>query len=342
VAGFFLSVRFFSMHAEHTEKYDQGVVIKKSMGGYEVRQGDRSVACRLSPRLGSQSEYASASRRSRGDPACQDDLVAVGDVVRILETGWGTGQIIEVLPRRNRLVRRATASRRGAYAGKQVIAANVDQVVPVFAAANPEPHWRLLDRYLVAVESAGLPALVCLNKLDLARNGAGTIAEALGAKVEEYRRIGYAVLLVSAHTGAGLDELRQALQSRISLLLGKSGAGKTSLFNALQPGLGQCVQEVNCTTGKGRHTTTHLEMFPFDFGGALIDTPGTREFALWEVGDEDLAYCFPEMRPFLGRCKFGSDCQHDEEPGCAVRRAVMAGQISPARYQSYTLLKEEP
>jgi ribosome biogenesis GTPase / thiamine phosphate phosphatase len=330
------------MHADHIEKLDQGVVIKKSIAGYEVRQGDRSFACRVSPLLRGQARPEPGFGLSKGEVAVQDDSLAVGDVVRFFETGPGVGQILGILPRRNRLARRAAASRRGAYAGEQVIAANLDQVVPVFSAAKPEPHWRLLDRYLVAAEAAGLPALVCITKLDLAQNGGDAIDAALAQTVEEYRRIGYAVLLVSAHSGAHLAELKQALQGRTSLLLGKSGVGKTSLLNALQPGLGLRVKQVSRVTGKGRHTTTHLEMFPFDFRGAVIDTPGTREFALWEVEEDDLAYCFPEMRPFIGRCKFGLDCQHDEEPGCAVRRAVMAGHISPARYQSYMFLREEP
>lgn len=320
------------MHAEHNEKFDQGVVIKKSKGAYEVFCDDRGLACILSSHL---------RARSAGADVDLSDSLAVGDVVRFVKISQDAGQILEVLPRRNQLSRRAVASRRGAYAGEQVIAANIDQVVPVFAAARPEPHWRLLDRYLVAAEAAGLPALVCITKLDLAQNGDGSLDIALRKNVEEYRRIGYPILLVSAVSGAGMAMFKQALQGRASLLLGKSGVGKTTLLNALQPGLGLRVQEVSHVTGKGRHTTTYLEMFPFDFGGAVIDTPGTREFGLWDLTGDDLAYCFPEMRPFIGRCKFGLGCQHDEEPGCAVRRAVMAGTVSPTRYQSYMLLKDE-
>ena len=319
------------MHANHYEKIDQGVVIKKSKGVYEVYRGDRSIACSLSSHLLSQPGKAAS---------VLIDSLAVGDFVRYVEISQGAGQILGVLPRRNLLARRGVASQRGAYAGEQVIAANIDQVVPVFAAARPEPHWRLLDRYLVATEAAGLPSLVCITKLDLVQDHTGSIDNALSEKVKEYRRIGYALLLVSAITGAGMTELKQALHGRTSLLLGKSGVGKTTLLNALQPDLGLRVQEVSRMTGKGLHTTTFLEMFPFDFGGAVIDTPGTREFGLWDVPDDELAYFFPEMRPFIGGCKYGLDCQHDEEPGCAVRRAVMAGTISPARYQSYMLLKE--
>jgi ribosome biogenesis GTPase len=330
------------MHAAHNDKFDQGVVIKKSMRGYQVHLGDRSVSCRLSPRLFRPAGVESDRNRFEQGTAGHHDSVAVGDMVRIVELNQDVAQIVEVLPRRNHLARRAAASRLGAYANEQVIAANLDQVVLVFAVASPAPRWRLLDRYLVAAEAAGLLALVCITKLDLAQKAGDLIDTALADKVQEYRRIGYRVQLVSAHTGAHLVDLKAELQGRISLLLGKSGVGKTTLLNALQPGLGLRVNRVSRATGKGRHTTTHLEMFSFTFGGAVIDTPGTREFGLWDIESEDLAYFFPEMRPFIGRCKFGLDCQHDEEPGCAVRRAVMAGQISPTRYQSYMVLKDDP
>jgi ribosome biogenesis GTPase len=156
--------------------------------------------------------------------------------------------------------------------------------------------------------------------------------------VEEYRRIGYPVLLVSALTGEGLEGLKQSLQGRLSVFLGKSGVGKTSLLNALEPGLGLRVNQVSRVTGKGKHTTTHLEMFSLAHGEAIIDTPGVREFGLWEVEQQDLALFFPEMQPYVGKCRFGLGCRHDEEPGCAIRKAVTAGQVSPRRYQSYLRL----
>jgi ribosome biogenesis GTPase len=144
-------------------------------------------------------------------------------------------------------------------------------------------------------------------------------------------------------TGEGLEEIKQALQGKISVMVGKSGVGKTSLLNAIQPGLGLRVKEVSRgEQGKGLHTTTHLEMFPLEGGGAIVDTPGIREFGLWDADSDSLDQLFPEMRPLIGKCKFGLDCSHDEEPGCAVRKAVVDGKISPYRYQSYIKLRVSP
>jgi ribosome biogenesis GTPase len=318
---------------------DYGVVYKKNLGQYHVHAGGRVIPCVLSSRLRKQLIYPTAdphSRRPRVDSVREIeyiDPVAIGDEVRWIDAGNSTGMITQVLPRRNKLTRPAPIP--GERVFEQVIVANADQVIPVFAAANPPPKWGLLDRYLVTAESAGLPALICINKLDLAQAD-GELHETIAT----YRRIGYPVLLASAETGEGLDELREALQGRVSVLVGKSGVGKTSLLNVLQPGLGLRVRALSHIE-KGRHTTTHLQMFPLDFGGALVDTPGMREFGLWGIGADELASFFPEMQPFVGCCKFRLDCRHDEEPGCAIRKAVMAGQISPQRYKSYLRLAEE-
>jgi ribosome biogenesis GTPase / thiamine phosphate phosphatase len=233
--------------------------------------------------------------------------------------------ITEVLPRRNSLARRAA----GAQPLEQVIVANVDQVVAVVAAAHPAPTWGMLDRHLAAAESLGLSALICMTKLDLAD------AAALDDEVETYRQIGYPVILTSAQTGAGMELLAAALKDRISVLVGKSGVGKTSLLNVLQPGLGLRVSEVSQQTDKGRHTTTSLELFALEAGGGIVDTPGMREFGLWDLQGAELAEMFREMRPYLGRCRFGADCRHGHEPGCAIREAAERGAISPRRYQSY-------
>jgi ribosome biogenesis GTPase len=298
----------------------RGVIVKKTLNAYLIWSGDAYLECTLASQLKKKTDA---------------NLVAVGDVVIWNETS----QITEVLPRDNQLSRRGAVPMPGAYAHEQVIVANVDQVIPVFAAANPRPAWNLLDRYLVSAESAEIPALVCLTKMDLVEGSVQ--AEEIEAVASEYRAIGYEVVLTSTITGRGLDDLKARLHGRLSALMGKSGVGKTSLLNAVEPGLGLRVQAISQATGKGRHTTSTSEIFPLTLGGAIVDTPGIREFGLWDVAEHDLAWFFPEMRPFLGRCKFRMDCGHDEEPGCAVRKAVMEGQISPYRYQSYLKLRAE-
>jgi ribosome biogenesis GTPase len=328
---------------------EQGLVLSKTTGHYTVYVNGRTIVCELSNRLRKQLIYPTASPHSVRRVVRQvkeiehTDPVAVGDRVLFTEASGG-GLITDVLPRRNKLARRSAG-----YAFEQVIAANLDQVVCVFAAANPAPKWGLLDRALAAAEAQELSALICITKADLVQHEGRAALAGLSQVVQEYRRIGYAVALTSAATAAGLDELRDALRGKTSALLGKSGVGKTSLLNALQPGLGLRVSAVSQATGKGRHTTSHLQMHLLDCAGdhpgsaptAILDTPGVREFGLWEIEADALCHCFPEMRPYIGLCRFGLDCSHDEEPGCIIRRAVMNGQISPRRYQSFLRLRAE-
>ena len=330
---------------------DYGVVYKKNIGSYLVHVNGEVIACHTSTRLRRQLIYPTADPHSLR-PVVQkvivnDDVdpIAIGDEVRFVRAVDGSGLIVEVLPRRTRMARKTAVPMPGANPFEQVIVANLDQVVPVFAAVNPTPKWPLLDRYLVSAESAELSALICITKMDLLPES-GSGAEELSQAVEDYRSIGYRVLLTSVVTGQGIDELKQALGGRTSVLLGKSGVGKTSLLNTLQPGLGLRVSEVSRATGKGRHTTSHLEMFSIRFdgssqAGAIVDTPGVREFGMWNVDGADLALYFPEMRPLVGKCKFGLDCRHDSEPGCAIRQAVTSGRINSNRYQSYLRMQAE-
>ena len=320
---------------------DVGVVFRKTLGHYTVHNNGREIDCSLSSLIHKQLIFSTADSTSLR-PRVQEvreiehvDPVAIGDRVRYVDAGEGRGMIVEVFPRDTKLSRPAPVP--GQRVFEQVIVSNADLVMPVFGVANPTPKWGLLDRYLVSAEAAEIPVLIVINKLDLAWKNPGFEEE-----IEIYRRIGYPVLLVSAATGKGVEELRRALQGKQSVLVGKSGVGKTSLLNAIQPGLGQRVKAVGSgELGKGRHTTTHLEMFELDFGGTLVDTPGIREFGLWGIAAEELAYLFPEMAEYVGRCKFGLSCRHDSEPGCAVRKAVMADAISPYRYQSYMNLRSE-
>jgi ribosome biogenesis GTPase / thiamine phosphate phosphatase len=268
------------------------------------------------------------------------DPVAVGDAVRFVDIQDGRGLIIEVLPRRNRLARRDPYP--GMHKFEQVVVSNVDYVIPVFAAACPTPKWGLLDRYLTSAESLNIPALVVITKLDLIRDPSRGSDNELQSAIDVYRRIGYPILLTSSISGEGLDELRHILKGRVSAFVGKSGVGKTALLNALEPGLGLRVSAVGTgEVGKGKHTTSAAEMVTTAFGADIVDTPGMREFGLIDMEPDDLAGFFPEMRPFIGKCKFGLGCSHNEEPGCAIRKAVMNETISPHRYQSYLRLKEE-
>ena len=324
-----------------TDENGQGVVFRKSLGHYKVRTNGHEIDCELSSRIHKQLIYPTAdpaSLRHKVQAVCEInhvDPIAIGDHVRFLDAGQGRGIIIEILPRRSKLSRPLPVS--GQRVFEQVIVSNADQVLPVFAVASPVPKWGLLDRYLVTAEAAYLPSQIIITKMDIANKNAS-----LEKSLDIYRRIGYPIHLVCSDTGEGLEELKQAMRGRMSVLIGKSGVGKTSLINALQPNLGLRVKAVSQgEMGKGRHTTSHLEMFQLDFGGTLVDTPGMREFGLWNIASEDLALLFPEMTQYLGQCKFGLSCRHDQEPGCAVRKAVMAELVSPYRYQSYMRLREE-
>jgi ribosome biogenesis GTPase len=331
------------MHNQNSDIQMEGIVVKKNLGQYEVNHDNINTTCVLSANLWKALETSASpdgqSQRVVKVNQVHMDPVAVGDIVSFISTPDGPGMIQNVLPRVNYLARASAKPMPGAHAFEQIIAANIDQVVPVFAAADPEPKWNLLDRYLVSSESYDIPSVIVITKVDLLNLDDET--STLMNAVNIYRQIGYKVVLTSAKENDGVEELKAALQGKRSILVGKSGVGKTTLLNTLEPGLGLRVKAVSQTTGKGRHTTTHLEMFPLTFGGEIIDTPGVREFGLYDLDPEDLVYLFPEMRPFIGHCKFGLSCQHEDKPGCAIRQGVMDGKISPYRFKSYLRLKAD-
>jgi ribosome biogenesis GTPase len=218
---------------------------------------------------------------------------------------------------------------------EQIMLANLDQVIIVFAAREPEPHFGMLDRYLAIAEHNHVTPILCLNKMDL-----GCPKEVVEA-AKLYAKLGYRVLGTSIITGEGLDTFKDLLQEKTSLLTGPSGVGKSSLLNALEPGFSQRTAAISEATGKGRHTTTSVRLFPLSFGGWLADSAGIRELALWSIPAEDLASCFVELRPYLGKCEY-EDCTHTEnEEGCAIRRARKNGKIRVARYRSYLQLRQE-
>jgi ribosome biogenesis GTPase len=259
--------------------------------------------------------------------------LAVGDDVLVEpDVRGGAWAICEILPRRSRLARRAPG---GAY-GERVVAANVDQVVVVFAAAKPEPHPRMLDRFLVIAEANQLAARVIVNKIDLVGESAAH------ERFAPYEHAGYPVHYTSTKRGDGLLTLRTLLGGRVSVFTGPSGVGKSSLLNALFPGLSLRIGEISESVNKGRHTTVGAEMIPLpdEQGGYVVDTPGLREVGLWALSPDHLDMCFPELRPFAPHCRF-ADCTHTAEPDCAVKDAVARGDVDVDRFASYLKLREE-
>lgn len=263
----------------------------------------------------------------RGKVKRDTPRVVVGDRVRLdLEGEGGIMGIAAVEPRATLLARRVPEGR-----GTRPVVANVDQVLVVTATVDPAPIPQLIDRLLVVAEANELPAAVVLNKTDLDQGAA------LGAR---FSAAGYRVFPTSARTGAGLDELRQVLAGRESVVTGPSGVGKSSLLNALEPGLGLRTGELSERIRRGKNITVSAIMVPLAAGGFLVDTPGFSEVGLWGLEPRELARCFPEFRPLVERCRF-PDCSHVHEPGCAVREAVAAGTIAGDRHDSYrTLLTE--
>jgi ribosome biogenesis GTPase / thiamine phosphate phosphatase len=295
-----------------------GIVLQARGGGHRVQDGDSIVSCPVRGKLKKDRLYT--------------DLIATGDRVWWRSTRPGRGIIEEVLPRETQLSRLRPGPQRAPF--EDVIVANPDQAVFIFAVQDPDPHLRLLDRLLVIAENNDLPAIICANKIDLLRRK-GKAHEMF----DMYKKIGYPVIYTSAHTGRGVGDLKTRLLGKLSVLSGPSGAGKSSLLNAIQPGLGLEVREISELTGKGRHTTVSVRLWPLDGGGYVADTPGLREAGLFGIEPEELAWHFVEMRPYLSDCRFSS-CTHTHEPGCAVKAAVEAGAIGEARYDSYCRLLE--
>lgn len=263
------------------------------------------------------------------------DLVAVGDRVRVVDVGEGEGRIVEVLPRTRALSRLA----RHTNDVEQVILANPDQALFLFAARNPEPHPRLLDRFLVMAESRELPALIGINKMDLDEadgDGPAPVAHAMFDRYAPY----YPLFFLSARSGAGLPELRQALHGKVTAVAGPSGAGKSSLLNVLDPSRERLVGEISGATGKGRHTTTAtvLHRVAGEDDTYLADTPGIRALSLQGIAPNELPDLYPEFAPYLGECRY-ANCAHLTEPGCAIMDAVAEGEIDRERYDSYVALR---
>jgi len=291
-----------------------GTVLRAHGGVYEVETPDGVVEASLRGRV---------KREER-----VGDKVVVGDVVE-LGRGSGSGSeawtIERVHERRSVLARKAP----GKAPRAKVIVANVDQVLIVFAAAHPAPHLRMLDRFLVIAEAGELQPVIVINKTDLAGDAE---ARALFAP---YERAGYPVIYTAARDNVGVAAVHEAICGRVSALAGPSGVGKSSLLNAVQPGLGLRVGAVSVALNKGQHTTVTAQLIPLECGGYVADTPGLREVGLWEIDTDQLHFYFPEFTALIGTCRYTSSCTHMHEPGCSVRGAVDNGEVDAGRYESY-------
>ena len=255
----------------------------------------------------------------------QRNVVAVGDLVWFRPSNEMAerkeGLIERVEPRRGMLSRTSRGRR-------HVIVTNVDQLLIISSAAEPMLKPHLIDRMLVTAEKAGIGPIICINKVDLVD------PVDLQPLIGVYGQMGYQVLLVSATTGFGVDRLRRVLRDKESVLSGQSGVGKSSLLNAIDPQLRLPVRTVSAESQKGRHTTSIAQLIPLEYGGYVVDTPGIRQFQLWDVVPAEVAGFFRDLRPYESHCRF-PDCTHIHEEGCAVKDATADGKIDVRRYESY-------
>jgi len=293
----------------------RGFVVRSQSGFFTVETEVGLLTCRLRGRL--------LKGRREGD------VVAIGDWVDVTQLDGKDG-VIEAVEPRQRMFARLAPRPQGEYL--QILIANPDQAVLVFACSNPTPRLGMLDRFLAIAEKGHTPAVIVANKVDLV--GEEQARQIFG----HYPGLGYTVLYTSTKQHTGLEQLKTCLHGKVSLLTGPSGVGKSSLLNAVQPGLGLQVRQVSQATSKGTHTTVTRELFALEGGGYVADTPGLKALALWDMQPEEIDAYFPELRDLVEQCQF-SDCTHVHEPGCAVLAAVEAGQVHPERYRSYIRMR---
>jgi ribosome biogenesis GTPase len=305
----------------------EGLVLSGTGGVWRVERNDGSIveaSLRGRVKKSNSGKRADGSLRRDTISAASETLkLTIGDhVVLERDDAGGAMAIAAILPRRSRLARRAP----GGGQGERIVAANVDQVVIVFAAANPEPHPRMLDRFLVIAEANELAARIVINKVELVGG-----ADAARGRWRDYERAGYTIHYTSVKAREGLEALHDSLAGQVSVLL-----------NAMFAGLDLRVGEISESVNKGRHTTVggFIHPLPGVDGGYVADTPGLREVGMWALSPSELDQCFPELRPFLTGCRF-ADCRHSVEPDCEVRMAVDRGDVSRARYESFIKLRDE-
>ena len=313
------------------EEKIKGIVIKAQSGFFTVKTAESIIICKIPKRLRYQK-----LRQQQLHAEQISDIVAVGDWVMIQLNKDESGVITEVLSRSSVLsrVRPSAEARQILQDREQIWVANPDQMIIVQSIHDPEPSLRKLDRFLVVAEANQLPAIICINKIDLAS------IEKAEAIFQMYRRIDYSILYTSIIDNIGIEELRSLLSNRISVVVGSSGVGKSSLLNAVQPGLGLLTGEISESNLKGKHTTRHVQLHSLEVGGYVADTPGVRSLALFGIRYSELDGFFREIAPLVAECGF-SNCTHRHESNCAVQRAVKLGLISAERHESYIKLYEE-
>ncbi|MDE7159876.1 MAG: ribosome small subunit-dependent GTPase A [Muribaculaceae bacterium] len=298
-----------------------GIVTRNTGSAYTVRFGDGSTAnCRIKGNF-----------RIKGIRTTNP--VAVGDHVTVRAAADDADYITAVSPRRNYIIRRASNLSKESH----ILAANLDLAILVATLREPETPLQFIDRFLATAEAYNVTPMLVLNKADTWDDDDRLLGEAVATL---YRSVGYGVLILSARTGAGLDELREATKEKISLLAGNSGVGKSSLINALVPGADLRTGRISAIHHTGMHTTTFSEMIPLPYGGDIIDIPGVRGFGTIDFAPEEVSHFFPEIFRIGRDCRYG-DCLHTGEPGCAVIPAVERHEISESRYASYLSILEE-
>lgn len=299
----------------------EGTVIKSTGSWYSVRTDAGEVyACRIRGKI-----------RLQGIRTTNP--VAVGDRVEIEIRAEEAPLIMRICPRKNYIIRRSTNLSKEAH----ILAANVDQAMVVVTVRYPETSTVFIDRFLASAEAYTIPAVIVFNKTDLYGEEEYLVMEMLA---EMYEKIGYRCLRVSAETGEGVAEVREALTGKITMLAGLSGVGKSTLINRVEPGLDLKTAAISESHDTGKHTTTFAEMFPLSFGGFIVDTPGIRAFGLVYMDKQEISHYFPELFAASAQCRYGN-CTHTHEPGCAVMEGVETGDISELRYASYLSMFEE-